>query len=170
MLLILTPALITDPSQWPGFSDLAECAQASIVGCYGCYTGILVFGIDCSTWVCACDHFSAAMSEVSSVAASSCTNSQDVASATSVWNGFCAQLSATPTGPTAPTQTGTTTSPVDTGTVMPSTTGSGGGNNGSGGNGLSKDARVGLAAGLGVGIPAIVIALLAWWFPCRRRG
>jgi hypothetical protein len=106
MLLILAPALITDPSQWPGFSNLADCAQASIVGCYGCYTGVLGFGIDCSTWVCACDHFSAAMSVVSSVAVSRCTDSQDVAEATSVWNGFCAQLSAIPTGPTGPTQTG----------------------------------------------------------------
>jgi hypothetical protein len=34
--------------------------------------------------------------------------------------------------------------------------------------GLSNGDKAGLSVGLGLGIPSIVVALLAWWFPCRR--
>jgi hypothetical protein len=66
-------------------------------GCIPCYVG-------CGDWTCACNQFAAAISAASSVAATGCSTSQaDIASATSIVNGFCAQLLATPTGPTAPT-------------------------------------------------------------------
>jgi hypothetical protein len=105
----------------------------------------------------------------------------DLSSAISLYDSYCVSngfaLVTVPASTTAATSFATVATPgtaaatsTQTGPSPTGTAGSGGGNNESGGNGLSNGARLGLAAGLGVGIPAIVIALLAWWFPCGRRG
>ena len=122
-LCLLVPVVgttITDPSQWPGLDDLPKCVQnifggclndcSNGGGCISCYVG-------CADWTCACDQFSAAISAASSVAATACSTSQpDIASATSIVNGFCGQLLATPTGPTTPASvpTASSTSTGDT--------------------------------------------------------
>ena len=43
---------------------------------------------------------------LSSIVEGYCSSSQDVASATSILNGFCEQLTVTATGPSEPTTTG----------------------------------------------------------------
>lgn len=110
-LLLVVTAQITDPSNWPGFADLRACAQLGLTGARcgptGCST--VEGAIDCEDWVCVCDHFSAAMVALSSIVASYCTSQQDVAAATSILNGFCAQLEVTPTAPLSPTVLYTTT-------------------------------------------------------------
>jgi hypothetical protein len=121
-LLVLVRATLTDPSQWPGLNNLPNCVQNVFGGCswdcsYGggcipCYVG-------CGTWTCACSQFAGAISAASSVAASGCSTNQAnaIASATSIVNGFCSQLLATPamTGPMAPSSPPTETRASSTG-------------------------------------------------------
>lgn len=119
-LLVLVRATVTDPSQWPGLNNLPICVQNVFSGClYDCSYGggCIPCYVGCGDWTCACNQFSAAISAASSVAATGCSTSQaDIASATSIVNGFCGQLLAKPTGPTAPTSapTASSTSTGDT--------------------------------------------------------
>jgi hypothetical protein len=119
-LLVLVGATITDPAQWPGLNNLPTCVQnifedcsfdcSNGGGCIPCYVG-------CGDWTCTCNQFAAAISAASSVAATGCSNSQaDIAFATSIVNGFCAQLLATPspTGPAAPSTLAPTSVPTGT--------------------------------------------------------
>jgi hypothetical protein len=54
---------------------------------------------------------------------------------------------------------------------LPTATSVGGTSNSSnsGSGGISKDGKLGMEVGLGIGVPAICIALLAWLFPCKPR-
>ena len=156
MLLFLGSALITDPGQYPGYSDLQACAQAAISGCYGCYTGVLWI-LQCSSWTCACDDYGAALSVVESVASSSCTGDPaQVTSATNIWNGFCSQLSETAiTGPTAPTATANPTAAKTTLAMIATSTNVKGGGSSSGG--LSPGIDTGIA------IASLFVAILTLW-------
>ena len=105
-LLVLVGATVTDPNQWPGLNNLPTCVQFVFQDCLpNCaYGGCIPCDVGCLDWTCACSNqFSAAISAASSVAATGCTSQTDIASATSIVNGFCGQLLASPTGPTAPT-------------------------------------------------------------------
>ena len=115
-LLILVGATFTDPTQWPGYSNLPLCVQSVFpyIGCpVGCAGGCIPCDIGCGTWTCACgrDYFAAAVSAASSIAATACSTNQadGIASATSIVNGFCNQLLATPTLTGAPSPTSTAT-------------------------------------------------------------
>ena len=104
-LVVLVGATIIDPSQWPGLNNLPICVQNVFGGCLvDCVNGggCIPCYVGCTDWTCACDQFPAAISAASSVAATGCsTFLTDIASATSVVSGFCGQLLATPTGPSA---------------------------------------------------------------------
>jgi hypothetical protein len=43
-------------------------------------------------------------------------------------------------------------------------------NPGSSNEGLRSSDKIALGVGIGVGVPAMLIAFLAWWFPRSRRG
>src|ERR1700737_562919 len=91
LLLVLGAAQITDPRQWPGYGDMKSCAQNPIGGCDFCPDVRSTVG--CPTWLCVCQHYAPAISALSSLASSSCSGvQQDIASATSILHGFCAQL------------------------------------------------------------------------------
>lgn len=104
--------------QWPGFNNMRTCAQLP----FGCLAGCpdVYNQIGCSDVYCVCEHFSLEAPIVSSAASSYCSgNSQDIASATSIFNGFCAQLQVTVTGPQSPTATSAN---APTSTVTPQAT------------------------------------------------
>lgn len=62
----------------------------------------------------------------------------------------------------------TTSTPPSSSTSQSSTNSSGDGSGGSGsGSGLSQEGQIALGVGLPVG--SIVVALLAWWFPCKKK-
>jgi len=169
LVLQVVGATITDPSQWPGLNDLPFCVQNVFGGClYDCSYGggCIPCYVGCGDWTCACNQFSSAISAASSVAATGCSTSQaDIASATSILNGFCEQLLATPTGPTAPTLAPT---PITTG-GSPSNGDNSGGNGASSsdGGGLSMSDKIALGVGLGVGLPSAIAAI---WQMCRWCG
>jgi len=95
---------MTDPSNWPGMGDQRTCVQNAfdsycVPSCaYPGYPGNCIpCDVGCDTWRCACNQFTAAPAAVSSVAITACRSQMDgVASVTSILNGFCAQLLATP--------------------------------------------------------------------------
>ena len=127
---------LTKVSDWPGIQNLRSCVTCIFqVGFCNGYNVLASLG--CSTWGCVCDHFPDAVNIVSSSASAGCSNTQDIASATSVLNGFCAQLTLTTPvasitmntvgGPSA-TRQGTVTQTVATPvtvTLTPSCTSSG---------------------------------------------
>jgi hypothetical protein len=93
---------ITDFGSWPGWSSMRDCAKLP----FGCLAGCpdIYNQLGCHDVYCVCDHFSLEFPIVSSAANNYCSgNSQDVASATSIFNAFCAQLRTTVTGPQSPT-------------------------------------------------------------------
>lgn len=104
-ILSLGAALITDPRLWPEFENMRTCAQSSFGYCTCTTVSQAVGCLSPPWWPCTCEHFSAAIVAISSIASSSCSgDQQDVASATSILNGFCAQLlQPPPTGPESPT-------------------------------------------------------------------
>jgi hypothetical protein len=71
----------------------------------------------------------------------------------------------------ATTSSSTTSTTVKAESLSTATSVSGGISNtsSSGSGGISKDGKLGLEVGLGIGIPAICVALLAWLFPCKPR-
>lgn len=73
--------------------------------------------LGCGGWTCICEHFSAATVVLSSIVEGYCSSLQDVASATSILNGFCAQLTVTASGPLEPTTTGVAATAVVSSTV-----------------------------------------------------
>jgi hypothetical protein len=115
---------ITQPADWPGIGNLRSCVEETLQGCSpyyvpggcggycsGCAGYCIYCVVDCTSWECACNNFQAAMDAVISSASAVCTlpgSSTDISDATSIWNAFCIQLLATPTGPTTPTQGATT--------------------------------------------------------------
>jgi len=94
-MLILAQLPITDPGQWPGFSNVRICAQDAV-------TRDLTYYVGCGSheWTCICDHFSIAQATLESLAISGCSSdAQDVAAATSILDGFCSQLPITSAQP-----------------------------------------------------------------------
>jgi hypothetical protein len=87
--------------------------------------------LGCVDWACACGHLSLGVSAVSSLAIAWCSATEDVAVATSIFEGFCGQytgyLSTTGTFPQGPGTTaaiGASTTgigPVSTGTATTTT-------------------------------------------------
>jgi hypothetical protein len=111
---------ITDFGSWPGYSSMRDCAKLP----FGCNAGCpdIYNQLGCHDVYCVCDHFSLEFPIVSSAANNYCSgNSQDVASATSIFNAFCAQLGTTLTGPQSPTAV-STTSPSPSSTTPPQAT------------------------------------------------
>jgi hypothetical protein len=102
----------TDIDQFPSFELLRSCAQLPTEDADD--GPILEYLIGCETggWVCACDNFGAAESAVASYVFQACSDTADVASATSVLNAFCAQYPLTTSLAiiTSPTQNAETTS------------------------------------------------------------
>lgn len=101
-ILPIVDAQLTSIQQWPGYDSMRDCAQTP----FGCRIGCpdVWNQLGCHDWYCICGHFEQEFSFVSSAASSYCSgNQQDIASATSIFNAFCAQLSTTLTGPSAPT-------------------------------------------------------------------
>jgi hypothetical protein len=91
LLIFAAGQQCTDPSQLPGFSNLPNCAQI-IFTCPGCGPSVQG-GVDCETWGCVCDDLSQRISAASSAASARCTTEPwETASATSILNAFCAQL------------------------------------------------------------------------------
>ncbi|KAK3176911.1 hypothetical protein OEA41_008237 [Lepraria neglecta] len=69
---------------------------------------------------------------------------------------------------TTPSSNGaTTTSTPPSSSTSQSSTNSGGDGSGGTGSGLSHKGEIALGVGLPVG--SIVVALLAWWFPCKKK-
>ena len=109
-LLVLVGATVDEPSEWPGLGDLPICVQNTFQNCFfGCSGPCIPCDVGCTDWTCACNQFPAAVSAASSVvvSASGCSSVQtNIASATSIMNAFCLQLTATPSaiepGPTGP--------------------------------------------------------------------
>ena len=174
-LFLLVGATVSDPSQWPGLDNLPLCVQNVFQGClYDCaYGGCIPCDIGCGDWTCACGKFSGAMSAASSVAATGCTSQTDIASATSIVNGFCGQLLASLTGPTAPTLP-PTASPTSSSDSSGSSTGGtdfllipfqdwtnliGAPPSGGGGGGMTTTNKI----VLGVSLPGAILPLLLIW-------
>jgi hypothetical protein len=83
---LLPGVTVTDPSQWPGWSDLRGCVQNAIVNYNMYYAG-------CGDWQCMCEHGSIAEADILSAVINECSsNEPDIAVATSIFNGFCSQL------------------------------------------------------------------------------
>ena len=80
----------TDITQFPPFEILRECAQCSMQ-CAAFFTLGNTIGCQSGGWTCVCDNFGTAESAVSEQAFLGCSNTADVASATSVLSEFCAQ-------------------------------------------------------------------------------
>jgi hypothetical protein len=119
VLLTLCAGQVTDPQQWPGIGNLPGCVDGVFQGClYDCayntlpQDGCIPCGVDCGDWECACSDYGPALSVVNSVASYLCSsNLYAVPSVTSIFNTFCAQLTATPTYATYnPAATGDTSS------------------------------------------------------------
>lgn len=105
-----TPAGLTNPFQWPGFSTLRSCVQ-DLFG----EGEELLNDVNCANWFCVCDDSGASFT-LSTLAASQCTDAQDIAAATSVFNEFCDQISLTAPVPTAATgNVATTNTPTSIG-------------------------------------------------------
>ena len=71
---------------------------------------------------------------------------------------------------TTPSSNGATTTSAPPSSSTPQSSSNSGGNGSSGtgsGSGLSQNGQIALGVGLPVG--SIVVALLAWWFPCRKK-
>jgi hypothetical protein len=92
-----SPAGLTNPFQWPGFSTLRSCVQ-DLFG----EGEELLNDVNCANWFCVCDDSGASFT-LSTLAASQCTDAQDIAAATSVLDAFCDQISLTALVPTAAT-------------------------------------------------------------------
>ncbi|KAI0114120.1 hypothetical protein GGR51DRAFT_578345 [Nemania sp. FL0031] len=60
---------------------------------------------------------------------------------------------------------GTGSSPTET---SGSSTSDGDSNSGNGG-GLTEDQKIALGVGIGVGVPAVIVAFLAWWWPRKSQ-
>lgn len=80
--------------QFPPFEILRECAQCSMQ-CAAFFTLGSTIGCQSGGWTCVCDNFGTAESAVSEQAFLGCSNTADVASATSVLSEFCAQYPGT---------------------------------------------------------------------------
>lgn len=87
--LIICEGGYTDITQYPGFDLLRQCARCSL-DCDN--LSLLLLGMGCKNWNCACDNFDVAISSASVLVMSECTRTQDVTSATSLLNAFCFQL------------------------------------------------------------------------------
>lgn len=125
VMFVFAAGILTDISQWPGWDDTRDCVkQPFSCSVYGCLN---VWGyLGCHDWNCVCGHFSEEFTMVSSAASSYCSGEQqDVASATSIFNGFCAQYSISITAPTAPTLITAPSAPIvetsETAIPVPST-------------------------------------------------
>jgi len=172
-LLVLVGATISDPAQWPGLNDLPNCVQNVFSGClYDCSYGggCIPCYVGCGDWKCACNQFAAAISAASSVAATGCSTSKaDIAAATSIVNGFCGQLLATPTGPTAPTLAPTLTSVPTASSTSAGNTNTSGGNGSGGGGGLSMSEKIALGVGIGLGLPGAAWATWQIWSRIKKN-
>jgi hypothetical protein len=85
-LIALVSCIETDITQWPQFANQRKCVQ-DILACDSCSNVQNTLG--CVDWACACSHFSLGVSAVSSLASAWCSATQDVAVATSIFEGFC---------------------------------------------------------------------------------
>lgn len=97
------PAGITDPHSWPYFSTYRLCVQNLFGSVYE-----LISDTQCPNWQCVCEDQGASYT-LSTLATSQCTDSQDVSTATAFYSAFCAQISLTPSVPTAPSTTNAAT-------------------------------------------------------------
>jgi hypothetical protein len=116
---LLPGVTVTDPSQWPGWSDLRNCVQNAIVNYNQYYAG-------CGDWQCMCEHGSIAEADILSAVVNECSNNEpDIAIATSIFNGFCSQLPGVTDFQAAPASTASpvsTASPLASVTATPATT------------------------------------------------
>jgi hypothetical protein len=90
-ILSLAQLSVTDPSQWPDWSNVRNCAQYAVE--------TVPYDVGCGDWTCVCEHDSIAQATLLSAAVSLCSsNEQDIATATSILDWFCSQLpNSTPT-------------------------------------------------------------------------
>ena len=137
LFILVTFAGLSTPIQYPlnlpGWENFAGCIQTSLGGECPDASCLLLFDINCGTYQCACNHFPDSASVVSSLAVSFCTDTTDIASATSLWSEFCAELlsptvnsASTPTLETttsysSPALTGDTSIPASSGPSTPTT-------------------------------------------------
>jgi len=83
--LALAQAPVTDPAQWPGWSTVQNCVQNAV--------NTVAYDIGCGGWSCVCQHTDLAAPDVLARAITFCSsNEQDIAAATSIFDGFCSQL------------------------------------------------------------------------------
>src|SRR5271155_1089674 len=84
-LLGVAQSPITDPSQWPGWSNIRNCVEYAVWS--------VVDDIGCGNWPCVCDHSSMGEADLLSGAIGFCSsNEQDIATATSILNWLCSQI------------------------------------------------------------------------------
>ena len=82
---LLPGVTVTDLTQWPGWGTIRLCVEEAVWS--------VPDDIGCGDWPCACDHSSTAAADLLSRAISFCSSDeQDVAIATSIFDGFCSQL------------------------------------------------------------------------------
>jgi hypothetical protein len=88
------------PEDMPNWENMNGCSQIMYLGATQ-----LINVLECGTWLCVCEHFPQAMSAAQSLASSYCgtSDTQDIASATSVLNALCYSISATVSEPAGPT-------------------------------------------------------------------
>jgi hypothetical protein len=91
------PTGLTDPFGWPNFSTLRSRVQDLFGG-----GEELINDVNCVDWSCVCADPGAPYT-LSTLAASQCTDAQDISAANSVFTAFCNQISLTASVPTAPT-------------------------------------------------------------------
>lgn len=103
LLVSASFAQLTEPIDFPSYTDLPDCARFAFdTGWYGLYNG----KVPCtSDYYCGCrESFGEMLTAISGMARQFCTSTSDVASATSLFNDFCAQYPTTrPVAITAPT-------------------------------------------------------------------
>jgi hypothetical protein len=98
---------ITDIVSWPGFGNLNNCIQQVFGQGYGPGNSYDIrYRLGCGqSWSCVCNSLNLAGPQATSLASTFCSGrTQDIAAATSVLNGFCAQLYVTPSYDTSTAQ------------------------------------------------------------------
>lgn len=118
-LTLQIAAQITNPTGMPGWTDLRVCVQCALGVPGPCIAeqGVTEL-LGCSEYTCACEHFTGALSYISTQVVNYCTSTQDVQSATSFWSAFCAQLITTPLTSPLTFATSTATPAIGATTVM----------------------------------------------------
>jgi hypothetical protein len=92
--LTIATAQIGEIKSFPGYVNADVCVQDAFTGCLA---GSCLFeALGCTDMDCVCIQFTEAITDIAHLASSSCTDSGDIGTATSILSAFCTRYSASP--------------------------------------------------------------------------